>query len=954
MRGWGIISAIMIFRPILLASALAWGVSSIARPLNGGWTADGVPVTLPHCWNVEDGTDGPTDPKANNHDSVAGTGYARRKVVYRRDLPPATPGLKRYLRVHAASIHAVVKVDGREIGRHAGAFTAFTFALPPDGKALEIEVDNFFDPDVPPIGGDFTMYGGLYRGVELIEAPPSRAFVAADGLFADELAAPADLPRYEFRADGFYVDGQKTFLKGVNYHQDREGKGWAISAEDVEEDIKLIKAMGANAIRTSHYPRGERFYDLCDKYGLFVWTEIPLVDATTDSAAFRSNTLQVAREMVLQHRRHRCIAMWGIFNELYLKKMPDGQAEPLVREVKDLIRALDPRPTVAANFRQKRLELNAIPDALGFNLYPGWYNGESSELNERVEACRTLNGRTIIAVSEYGGGGSLGQLMPTPDFRPEAGGKFHPVDYQLKHHVASWAAIKANPRIWGAFVWQMFDCGSDNRREGARDGLNDKGLVAFDHKTVKPAYEFYRREWNRPAAAPARMTVVATNDFQAAIDAVAATGGGTVRVPPGDYVTGGVWLKSHVTLELSEGARLVSNGDLATYANRRAMVYAENAEDVALVGRGEVCGSGEKFPARDNATDRPFDVLFRTCRDFRIEGVRLTDSAAWTCSLRDCVRGVVRGVKIFSHANLNNDGLDIEASDLLVEACDIDADDDALCFKSNSPQFVGRNVRVRNCRLASNCNAIKFGTTSYGAWRDVVIEDCEVRPCAVSRWRAWHAKSIPGGVPDVPQGLGGIVLEVVDGGVLEDVTVRGITMEGVQTPIVVRLAARHEPSAGRATRLENVLIENVTGTCLSRIASSVTGVAGGKRPRGLTLRNVDLTMPGGATEAMAFRRCVAEAARSYPENRMFGHILPAWGLYLRHADDVRLENVTLRLAAADARPDAVVASDVTGLETVGCSFTPTVRAEEPPPKPVAAPPGHPQFFGGCDSRGVGL
>ena len=218
--------------------------------------------------------------------------------------------------------------------------------------------------------------------------------------------------------------------------------------------------------------------------------------------------------------------------------------------------------------------------------------------------------------------------MPTPDFRPEAGGKFHPVDYQLKHHVASWAAIKANPRIWGAFVWLMFDCGSDNRREGARDGLNDKGLVAFDHKTVKPAYEFYRREWNRPAAASARMTVVATNDFQAAIDAVAAAGGGTVRVPPGDYVTGGVWLKSHVTLELSEGARLVSNGDLATYANRRAMVYAENAEDVALVGRGEVCGSGEKFPARDNASGRPFDVLFRTCRDFRIEGVRLTDSAA--------------------------------------------------------------------------------------------------------------------------------------------------------------------------------------------------------------------------------------------------------------------------------------------------------------------------------------
>ena len=929
----------LVARIAALCLSLAGG-AAVGRPLNDGWTADGEPVVLPHCWNVEDGTDGPTDPESDNHDSVAGTGYARKRVVYRRELPAATPGLKRYLRVHAASIHAVVKVDGREIGRHAGAFTAFTFELPADGKSLEIEVDNFFDPDVPPIGGDFTMYGGLYRGVDLIEAPPERVFVAADGLFADELAVPRDLPRYEFREDGFYVDGRKTFLKGVNYHQDREGKGWAISAEDEEEDIRLVKAMGANAIRTSHYPRSERFYDLCDKYGLYVWTEVPLVDATTASDAFRSNALHAARETVLQHRRHKCIAMWGIFNELYNKAMPDGQAEPLVREVQGLVRALDPRPTVAANFRKPRPELNAIPDAIGFNLYPGWYNGESVDLAERIEACRAMNGRPCVAVAEYGGGGSLGQAMPAPDFRPEPAGRLHPVDYQLKHHVASWRAIQSDPRIWGAFVWEMFDNGSDNRREGARAGINDKGLVAFDHRTTKPAYDFYKREWNQPM----RTVFVATNDFQAAIDAVAAAGGGTVRVPAGEYATGGVRLRSHVTLALDEGARLVSNGDLGSYVNPRAMVYAENAEDVALVGPGAVCGSGGKFPMRDNAPNRPFDVLFLKCRDFRIEGVRLENSAAWTCSLRDCVRGVVRGVKISGHANLNNDGLDIEASDLLVEDCDIDADDDALCFKSNSPSFVGRNIRVRNCRLASNCNAIKFGTASYGTWRDVVVENCMIRASATSRFRMWSEKNIPGGVPAVPQGLAGIAIEVVDGGALEDVTVRGITMEGVQTPLVVRLASRHEPPAGRATRLENVRIEDVRGTCLSRIASSITGVPGGKRPRGLVLKNVDLTMPGGATEAMGFRRRVAEAERSYPENRMFGHILPAWGIYLRHADDVRLENVQLRLAADDARPDAVVASDVTGLTATNCNFAAKV-CEEPAAaaKPVAAAPAKPAW-----------
>ena len=80
-----------------------------------------------------------------------------------------------------------------------------------------------------------------------------------------------------------------------------------------------------------------------------------------------------------------------------------------------------------------------------------------------------------MAISEYGAGGSLGQSMPSPDYRPKPGGKYHPVDYQ--------------------FVWVMFDTGSDSRREGARDGINDKGLVCFDHKTVKPAYLFYQKEW---------------------------------------------------------------------------------------------------------------------------------------------------------------------------------------------------------------------------------------------------------------------------------------------------------------------------------------------------------------------------------------------------------------------------------------------------------------------------
>ncbi len=417
-------------------------------------------------------------------------------------------------------------------------------------------------------------------------------------------------------------------------------------------------------------------------------------------------------------------------------------------------------------------------------------------------------------------------------------------------------------------------------------------------------------------------------NLQVEIDAASAKGGGIVRVPAGEWLTPGVCLRSGVTLELEEGARLVATTNLSEYADRRAFVFAEGATNVALVGTGTIDGRGGLFPVRDGAPNRPKGVLFRNCRDFRIEGVRLEAPAAWTLHLQGCDGGVVRGVRIFSHVNFNNDGIDIEAANLLVEDCDIDSDDDALCFKSELRDFTVENVEVRNCRLSSNCNAIKFGTTWFGKGRNILVRDCTIRPRVNSRLRKWHEARVPGGVPDAPQGLGGIVLESVDGGWLEDVTIRDITMEGVQTPIVVRAAARHTNPDGE-TRLRNILIENVKGTALSRIASSITGVPGGKRPTGITLRNVELTMPGGATAAMQPAARVPEAADSYPENRMFGHVLPAWGLYVRHADGVTLDNVKLHLAAADVRAEAVVTSDA-DVACSGCNFVPVAREDERP------------------------
>ncbi|MBQ6142618.1 MAG: hypothetical protein IJI54_15185 [Kiritimatiellae bacterium] len=146
------------------------------------------------------------------------------------------------------------------------------------------------------------------------------------------------------------------------------------------------------------------------------------------------------------------------------------------------------------------------------------------------------------------------------------------------------------------------------------------------------------------------------------------------------------------------------------------------------------------------------------------------------------------------------------------------------------------------------------------------------------------------------------------GGVVrvENVTIRNIKMEGYMTPIFIRHSNRHGPKGRGNTYLRNILIENVSGTCESRIASSITGVPArdgmpARRPCDITLRNISLVVPGGGTEKDAAAR-VPERDCKYPEAFMFDRMpLPAYGFYVRHADDVRFENVAVTPCSFDAR-----------------------------------------------------
>lgn len=513
------------------------------------WTFDGERVTLPHTWNAADGADGGMVLPYPGHNAVSSSSYSRGRHIYTRTLPEPKRGKRYFVRCLGACEQAEVIVNGWPIGKHDGAFTAFTFeiteALLPGDNRLEIAVDNSYNPHIPPNEGDFTMFGGLYRDVEIIEKPmlcidprepikveanPDTGHVVVIARRSDtgenfetefdfpepELWSPEHPHLYsvtlrmgtdeeqvtfgfrkaEWREDGFYLNGVRRQLHGVCMHQDAGANGWAASADDEERDVLMLKELGADAVRTSHYPRSPRFYDLCDKHGILVWTELPIVDEVPrGDKTFRTNSLVMAREMVTQHRNHPSIICWGAFNEVYQFRKPDGSAEDVLREVRDLIHQLDPSRPVAGASNGAKLTLNAVPDVLGMNLYPGWYGSYAVKMGEEIARAAQQNKRSTVGVTEYGAGGSIHQHGDATE-RCQPNSRWHTEEYQAFFHATAYKCIKDNPLVWGSFTWVMFDLASDSRHEGERHGINDKGLVTRDRANFKDAYYLYKANWS--------------------------------------------------------------------------------------------------------------------------------------------------------------------------------------------------------------------------------------------------------------------------------------------------------------------------------------------------------------------------------------------------------------------------------------------------------------------------
>lgn len=434
-----------------------------------------------------------------------------------------------------------------------------------------------------------------------------------------------------------------------------------------------------------------------------------------------------------------------------------------------------------------------------------------------------------------------------------------------------------------------------------------------------------------------------TNTIQHAIDFISDNGGGELFFEQGQYLTGSIYLKHNVTLHLMDGAVLLGSTNPFDYKKdpdigRTSMIFAIKQKNVAIIGTGSIDGQGFvtanntislvhkgliEDPLRMDRPDeinRPHNIYMRECDGVKIKGITLKDPASWTQAYDQCINVLIDGISVNSKSYWNNDGVDIvDCDSVTIRNSFFDSADDAICFKSHEVGKLNQNVLVENCIARASASAIKFGTASKGGFRNFTIRKIKVY--------------------DTYRSV--ITFATVDGGVIENISVDSIRAYNIGNVMYLRIGDRW--SDGNKPVMRNITISNIhaevaaskpdsgynyKGTLehLPRNISpaSIIGLPE-YRIQNISLRNIVMHYPGGGDPDYAERGLTPEALnsipemrKSYPEFSQFKE-LPAWGMYIRHADHILFENITFMADRKDYRP-AIVCDDVHGIQLRHCSY----------------------------------
>ncbi|MCH8514584.1 MAG: glycoside hydrolase family 28 protein [Kiritimatiellae bacterium] len=443
----------------------------------------------------------------------------------------------------------------------------------------------------------------------------------------------------------------------------------------------------------------------------------------------------------------------------------------------------------------------------------------------------------------------------------------------------------------------------------------------------------------RAFGAVADDTRVNTAEIQAAIDACASAGGGTVLVTGGVFLTGTLILKSRIHLHIESGSVLKGSLDIREYARDcgknmyrgepemdRCLLFARDAEQLSFSGGGVIDGNGAAFPnADDPERNRPMLLRLIDCRDIHLRDLTLRDPAGWTSAWLYCRHITVDGIRIHSRVNDNGDGLDFDGcTDVRVANSSFDTSDDCICLQTSRPDKPCTDITVTNCTFCSKWAGLRIGLLSRGDFDGVCVSNC-----------VFH---------DIQDA--GLKIQVCEGGDMRNMSFSNLVMRRVPRPVFMTLgrqrccvdAPEGLPPLGKLRRISfhglhidnselgpdsHFVLTGLPGACIEdvsfsgvRLWSAGGGVVGGLVPE-LTPENLH---------------------GHWPEYFCFQEPLPASGLYARHVRNLRLEDVDFRTEMPDARP-AVVLEDVTQNMNEKDHFEEHPAQDAPPPYLLQPPMG---------------
>ncbi|PXV69111.1 beta-galactosidase [Dysgonomonas alginatilytica] len=321
--------------------------------------------------------------------------------------------------------------------------------------------------------------------------------IILDGSVIDEVIQPLGLRHFELKAaDGMYLNGKKVPMYGVCRHQDWWQLGSALTNEQHDTDLAMIKETGATTIRLAHYQQSEYFYSKCDSIGFMIWAEIPFVNRVSTKEA--DNAKQQMTELIRQNYNHPSIYTWGVHNEVYT---PINYTASLTAELHDLAKSEDPyRYTVSVNgYGDPGHGVNMNADIQGINRYFGWYEKTIQDMEPWIEGMEKNYPGYKIMLAEYGTEANIYHQDEVVGDVGDCCGfdKRYNETFATRFHEIQWGYIAKHPYLLASYLWNTFDFATPATSQGGVEARNMKGLVTFDRKLKKDPFYWYKANWSK-------------------------------------------------------------------------------------------------------------------------------------------------------------------------------------------------------------------------------------------------------------------------------------------------------------------------------------------------------------------------------------------------------------------------------------------------------------------------